>query len=239
VALFRSVLARGMLKRWLRSETAQRAGAAVLGAYLSFALRTTRWEVHGSENLAPFVEGSGVVAAFWHECLPLMPALWMRLREADPSREAKVLISHHRDGRLIAAVLRRMRIGVVHGSSARGGQGDKGGVRALRALIGALNAGDAIVVTPDGPRGPARQAAGGVAMLAVLSGKPVLPCAGRLRHHIRLNSWDRMFIPLPFGRGVLVCLPAIAVLRGSIPEANAAITAALTAAADRADILCR
>ena len=229
-----------MLKRWLKGEAAQRIGAVLLGTYLSFALRTTRWTLEGEENLAPFIGQVGVVAAFWHECLPLMPALWARLLAANPSREGRVLISRHRDGKLIAAVLRRMHIGVVHGSTARGGQGKgaKGGAASMRALIDILQAGHAVVVTPDGPRGPARQAAGGVALMAALSGSPVLPCAGRMRHQFRLRSWDRMLIPLPFGRGALVCLPPISVARGSVAQATALVAVALTQAADRAEMLC-
>jgi lysophospholipid acyltransferase (LPLAT)-like uncharacterized protein len=228
-----------MLNRVLKSEMAHRVAAAALGAYLSFALRTTRWVLDGGENLTPLVGAPGVIAAFWHECLPVMPALWMRFRAADPSRDVKVLISRHRDGRLIADVMRTMDIGVIHGSSAREGKGSRGGVAGLRALIAALKAGATVVITPDGPRGPPRVAAGGVAQLAALSNLPILPCAGWLRHHVRLKSWDRMVVPLPFGRGVLVCLPPIAVGRGAVTEATVTLAAALTQAVDRAVLLCR
>jgi lysophospholipid acyltransferase (LPLAT)-like uncharacterized protein len=227
-----------MLNRVLKSQAAQRAGAVAVGAYLRFTLRTTRWVLDGAEHLAPFGAQGGVIGAFWHECLPLMPALWMRLLEANPARQAKVLVSQHRDGLFIAAVMHRLDIGTVHGSTARAGRG-KGGVGAMRSLLAVLEEGDAVVITPDGPRGPPRQAAGGVAQLAALSGAPVLPCAARLRHHLRIGSWDRMIVPLPFGRGVLVCLPSIAVPRDGAPDATDRIAAAMTQAADRAEALCR
>jgi lysophospholipid acyltransferase (LPLAT)-like uncharacterized protein len=47
-----------------------------------------------------------------------------------------------------------------------------------------------------------------------------------------------MVVPLPFGRGVLVCLPPISVPRDGWQDALPEIAAALTAAADRADRLC-
>jgi hypothetical protein len=47
-----------------------------------------------------------------------------------------------------------------------------------------------------------------------------------------------MVVPKPFGRGVVVCLPTIAVGRDSWQDAVPTIGAALTAAADRADRLC-
>jgi len=226
-----------MLNGVLRSQAAQRAGAVAVGAYLRFALRTTRWTMEGGQHFAPFVPQGAVIGAFWHECLPLMPALWLRLRAGNPGRQVKVLISLHRDGLFIAGVVRRMGAGTVHGSSAKKGR-DKGGALALRNLLGVLKEGHAVALTPDGPRGPARVAAGGVAQLAALSGAPVLPCAARLRHQIRLPSWDRMILPLPFGRGALVCLPPIAVPRDGAPQATATIAAALTQAAGRAEALC-
>jgi lysophospholipid acyltransferase (LPLAT)-like uncharacterized protein len=226
-----------MLEGVLRSQAAQRAGAVAVGVYLRFALRTTRWALDGAEHLAPVAGQGAVIAAFWHECLPLMPALWFRVRADHPARDMKVLISLHRDGRFIADVMRRVGMGVVHGSSAKDGR-DKGGAGAFRNLLAVLRQGDAVALTPDGPRGPARVAAGGVAQLAAVSGAPVLPCAARLRHHLRLPSWDRLIVPLPFGRGVLVCLPTIAVPRDGAAEATARIAASLTAAADRAEALC-
>jgi lysophospholipid acyltransferase (LPLAT)-like uncharacterized protein len=53
-----------------------------------------------------------------------------------------------------------------------------------------------------------------------------------------LRSWDRMVVPKPFGRGVVVCGPVIRVSRADWREALPAIEAALNEAADRADALC-
>jgi lysophospholipid acyltransferase (LPLAT)-like uncharacterized protein len=128
----------------------------------------------------------------------------------------------------------------VYGSAARvAGKSPKqrGGAASLRSLLATLASTGAVVITPDGPRGPARVAAPGVAQLAAVSGAPVLPLAARTRHHIRLRSWDRMIVPLPWGRGVLVCLPAMRVPDDGA-ESVAAIAAALSQAADRAEMMC-
>jgi len=53
-----------------------------------------------------------------------------------------------------------------------------------------------------------------------------------------LKTWDRMALPLPFGRGVVVCGPAITVPRETWRDALPAITNAMNLAADRADRLC-
>src|ERR1700722_19977776 len=93
-------------------------------------------------------------------------------------------------------------------------------------------------ITPDGPRGPRRVAARGIAQLAALAAVPVLPCAARTSRRIILNTWDRMAIPLPFGRGVVVGGPAIIVPRDAWRDALPAITAGMNRATERADQLC-
>jgi lysophospholipid acyltransferase (LPLAT)-like uncharacterized protein len=48
-----------------------------------------------------------------------------------------------------------------------------------------------------------------------------------------------MIVPLPFGRGTLVCLQPIIVSREGGEAATAQISAALTAAIEQAEHLCR
>ena len=220
------------MKRVLRHPAIQAALAWLGGLYLLFALRTTRWVLEGAEHMAVASAGQGVVAAFWHERLALMPALWLAHRRQTPGQRAHVMVSHHRDGRLIGVVLRRFRAEVVLGSSRRGG------AAAARAALAVLSRGEMLVIAPDGPRGPRRQAAAGVAQIAALAHVPVLPCAAQTARRRVLRSWDRMVVPLPFGRGVMVCRPPIAVPAEGWEAALPAIAAALTEAADRADALC-
>ena len=230
-----------MFNRLLNSQAAQRAAAAMLGAYLAFALRTTRWHIEGQDHLDRFGRDVPVIVAFWHECLPLMPAGWAQLRQRNPGRRGAVLISRHRDGRFIAAIMGRFAVDIVHGSTAKKTATtfqDKGGAAALRALLGRLAAGNAVIVTPDGPRGPKRVAAGGVSALAALSGAPVLPSAARVRRRLVLGTWDSMIMPLPWGRGAIVCLPPLQIDKADRDAGLAVLEAALSGAAARAETLC-
>ncbi len=228
-----------MLKILLRQPWVQAKLAALLGRYLDFALRTTRWTVQGEAYLTPHVELHPVVAAFWHERLPLMPALWTLVHARSGGRaRAYVLVSRHKDGRFIGEVVRRFTVQVVYGSTDRNRQ-DRGGAAGARTLLGALEAGGIVVITPDGPRGPRRVAALGVAQLAAHSGAPVLPCAAQTSRRWTLPSWDRMVLPLPFGRGAIVCGAPIVVPCDGAEAALPHITAAITAAVDEADALCR
>lgn len=222
------------MKRMLRRPAIQAALAWLVGSYLLIALRTTRWDVHGRDHLTPFAAGAVVIAAFWHERLALMPMLWVKAQVMQPTKAANIhmLISRHRDGRLIGSVLRRFGVQVVYGSSSRGA------VTALRRTMALLKDGEQVAITPDGPRGPRRVAAPGVAQIAALSGVPVLPCSAQISRRRVLRSWDRMVLPMPFGRGVLVCEPPILVPRQGWEASLPMIGAAMTAAAERADRLC-
>lgn len=245
-----------MLKRLLAWPTRRSLGtpavigaaAWLAGAYLAFAIATTRWTMQGGGHLERFATeglagapGQGALIAFWHERLATSGALLARIRSVARRRAVSVVVSRNRDGRLIAAALRRFEVDVLFGSTARPERGrgqDKGGAVALRSMLQRLAVGELVAITPDGPRGPAHRAAPGLAQVAALSGCPVLPFAGALRWRVRLRSWDRLTVPLPFGRGVLVCLPPIAVPRDGWREALPRLEAALNAAAQEADRLC-
>ena len=60
------------------------------------------------------------------------------------------------------------------------------------------------VLTPDGPRGPARHMAAGPVAMAQLTGAAIVPVAWASARCWRANSWDRLRIPKPFGRGHVI-----------------------------------
>ena len=121
------------------------------------------------------------------------------------AQSAKALISLSPDGQFIARAVALQGFPAVRGSSANKDKADraKGGAQALRDGLRQLKVG-ALAITPDGPRGPARQMAEGLPVLAKMSKAPVLLIGLSCKPAIRLNSWDRALLPLPFGRGAIV-----------------------------------
>jgi len=222
-----------MLKRFLRHPKTLAVLARLIGLYLAFVLRTTRWRLDGAQHLAAQRPGMPMIIAFWHECLPMMP-IGLAMARSMPqhvgsAQKAHVLVSHHRDGQFIGAIVRRFGLGIILGSTSRGG------ASGLILLLHALRSGDFVAISPDGPRGPARKAAPGVAQLAAMSGAAVLPCAARSTRQRRLGSWDRMMIPLPFGRGAVALAAPVMVPREGWEASVPAIEAALNAAAARVE----
>ncbi len=222
------------MKRLFRHERVRSLLIRAFGWYLDMTLRSKRWTLVGEEHLARANTGESLVIAFWHEMLPLMPAL---LRSAVNRPDfaglpVQFLVSRHNDGQFISAIMRRFGMTPIYGSTSRGGPA------AMQTMLRSLRAGAIIGITPDGPRGPARDAAVGVAQLAALAGVPVVPVGGAITHGPRLPTWDRMMLPLPFGRGVLICGAPITVNRQDWREALPRITAEMNLAMGRARQLC-
>lgn len=184
--------------------------AIALGILVIKALgRTWRTRVvHGEyfEQLA--ASRTPFIFALWHG--QLLPLLWHHR-----GQRVAILISEHRDGEIIARVARALGYETVRGSSSRGAE------RALLGLIRQLRDGTPIAITPDGPRGPARQFAPGALIASQRSGAPILPIAASASRAWRLASWDRFMIPKPFARVTVAYAPAVAVTAGSARDAGA------------------
>lgn len=217
------------MKRILRSVPVQHCIAWVLALYVRLVMISQNWRIAGDENLRLLAGDTPFIAVYWHETLPSIPILLRRARAAGMTRQAMGLASRHRDGRLVAYVLQNLGLEQVAGSTS------KGGAAGLRGLAQAIEAGKHVTLTPDGPRGPRRIAAPGVAQLASLTGARVLPCGVHISRAITLKSWDRMRLPLPFGHGVLVVGAPIAVPRDDWQPALAAIGAALNSVQEQAE----
>lgn len=179
------------LKKRVTAYLAGSVGSWLLYGFISLLYRTMRITFVGREVMPGFTaRDEGFVAAFWHGRLLLIPFTY-------PGCDIHVLISSHRDGEIIANVMKRFGLSLVRGSS------KKGGAAALREMLQLLQENRPLAVTPDGPRGPAEVVKPGVAQLARLSGKAVVPMTFSASSCFRATSWDRFMVPYPFSRGVL------------------------------------
>lgn len=133
------------------------------------------------------------IYAFWHQ----RQVFFTVSHRGD---NMSMLISRSADGEMIAETI-RLCCGVssIRGSSSRGGSD------AVRGMLRALRSGLDLGITPDGPKGPAREIKDGVIYLARKLGVPILPISSAQSHRLVLTrSWDDFHLPLPFGRAVVV-----------------------------------
>lgn len=153
---------------------------------------TCRFELKGFDRFAKEAKGRPAILALWHCRLPLAPVILVRYT---PFNYA-ALISKSKDGEIISAVInaygvRGVSIRIAHSSKSAG-------------LIGAIDrakTGDRIiVVTPDGPRGPAKEAKGGIVTLAKKAEALIFPLGWSCESCWKLKTWDQMCIPKPFSK---------------------------------------
>lgn len=194
-------------------------------AYVTFVGWTTRLTRRGLEHpQAVHAAGRRFIYAFWHQRQVFFT--W-----SHRGAGAAVMVSRSKDGELIAETMRLSRIGAVRGSSSRGG------AAAARELIEAMKSGLDIGITPDGPKGPAREVKEGVIFLARQLNAPIIPITNALSNKLEIRkAWDRFQLPLPFGRAVVAYGPPIEVREGDDPKAKAAeLKAALDRLTEEAD----
>jgi hypothetical protein len=184
---------RRKLRQFVRSERLRRVLCYSIHLYIRLVYWTNRWTVEGAEHPRRLrAAGRPFILAFWHGRLQMIPMAWQRLAPIH------MLISPHRDGRIIADAVAYFGVQSVAGSSRRGGSA------ALRAMVKALAAGDCVGITPDGPSGPAMVASAGIVNVARLGRAPIVPIVSATSRRRLLPTWDRMHAALPFGRGIFI-----------------------------------
>jgi len=146
------------------------------------------------------VSGQEAVAALKRQDLPLIYIFWHRhilyVIHQFRNTGARPLISLSSDGELVAAVAEEFGMNPIRGSSS------KGGARAFLNMARCVqNERAAVLITADGPKGPARIVKDGAVQLALRTGAFIVPISwSGSRVKILEKSWDRFMIPLPFGR---------------------------------------
>ena len=180
-------------RRIVRSDRLRRVLCWIIQLYIRFVYLTNRWTVEGADIPRRLRDaGQSFILAFWHGRLLMIPRAWQRLAPMH------MLISAHRDGRIIADAVTHFGVNSIAGSTRRGG------TAALRLMLKHLASGDCVGITPDGPRGPAMRASIGIVNIARLAGVPIVPVVFATSRGRVLPSWDRFHLAEPFGRGVFI-----------------------------------
>ena len=172
----------------------QRALAWVVANGMRLLAGTLRYRVNGGRGPAELPD-EPVIFVLWHDHLILCMKVYESfVRPRDTRDHLAALISASKDGALLAAILQAFGVQPVRGSSSRRG------AQALLELASWAQRGHDLAVTPDGPRGPRHVVQEGVMALAQVTGLPIVPYSCHLAWKIRVKSWDRFQIPLPFSR---------------------------------------
>ena len=151
--------------------------------------RTLRYEIDDRLGVVGKPINENYIAALWHNRLLLISYV---LKRFTPHRPGAGLISASRDGDLVTDLTERFGFDVVRGSSSRLG------ASAILELTAVLASGRDVLITPDGPRGPAYDLGPGIIFLAQKSGAAVVPINMEYSAYWRVKSWDKFILPRPF-----------------------------------------
>jgi lysophospholipid acyltransferase (LPLAT)-like uncharacterized protein len=135
--------------------------------------------------------GPRYVYCVWHEYL-----LFPTAKFGHP--DLGVLVSKHADGQLLGSLFQAMDMGMVLGST------NRGGVEAVRQLVSGTDTRRHLVITPDGPRGPRRVVQPGIVYIASRAGMQIVPTGIGYERPWRAKSWDRFAVPRPCSRAKMV-----------------------------------
>ena len=174
-----------MIKRLIRTVVGSFFLSMILAMVMGLLVFTLRWRHKGRAELKSRLRsGKPEIIIFWHEHLFVMsPVL---------PRHCSALQSPHPDGRVLAGASRLFGLRPIWGSS------NRKALSGLRQMASELKSGRSAVITPDGPRGPARTLSMGPISLSQLSGAPITIVAWSAQNCWRAKSWDRMRFPKPF-----------------------------------------
>lgn len=134
----------------------------------------------------------GTIFGIWHDRLAFGPGIFQS------NKKTAALVSPHSDGKIISSIVLKFNFEIIEGSS------NKNSGPALKKIIQKLILGSNIVITPDGPRGPRHKIKGSITALARKYSSSLIPIACSCSNYILLKSWDKLIMPLPFGKIIVL-----------------------------------
>ncbi len=190
-----------------------RLAARLIYGLTQLVAATTRFRWEDKSGLMKLGDNNQAIYSIWHNRLAYSLVIYQRyVREHTGGRELASLVSASKDGGLLARVLELFGTRPVRGSSSRRGP------QALREMVSSAEEGCILAITPDGPRGPCYQVQEGIIGLAQVTALPVIPVSYHLTFKIRMKSWDRFQVPLPFGQCTVRFGEPITVSRSATDE---------------------
>jgi lysophospholipid acyltransferase (LPLAT)-like uncharacterized protein len=164
--------------------------------YMRLVWITSRVEPHNFGELERIsVEYNGAVALLWHEEVLTVAYGYYYL-----GLRGHTLASVGDAGELIARMLRRCNYVVFRGGSTSGQARRREGI--LQEMIDHMHTHDEVIygITVDGSKGPRYRMKHGGIVIARECQKPVVLVRTWYKRCLRLPTWDRMAVPLPFNR---------------------------------------
>ena len=161
--------------------------------YLKLCFQTSIWLTKNSEIVEKHIKkNKSFIVCFWHNRLLMTVFCWKW------SKEFRMLISGHADGKIISNAISYFGIKTITGSSR------KHNLSSLKEILKQINNDSIIGITPDGPKGPNEEVKKGLISLLKKTNVPVLPLSYSAKFKFTLNTWDKFIFVTPFNKFIAV-----------------------------------
>ena len=182
-----------MIKKFFQNKYIQNLVGFLISLYIKICFNTSLWYVRNNKELENHIEkNSKIIVIFWHNRLLMAPFCW------NYNNNFKMLISSHRDGRIISRAVSHLGIETIQGSS------NKNKISSAKQIINELNQKNIIGITPDGPRGPNQKIKEGLISMQKKTSSVIFPLCYSAKFYKRLSSWDKFMFVYPFNKFVAI-----------------------------------
>ena len=181
------------MKRIFKHKYFQLFLGSIVSFYLKFCFQTSIWFTKNSEIVEKHIKkNKSFIVCFWHNRLLMTVFCWKW------SKEFRMLISGHADGKIISNAISYFGIKTITGSSR------KQNLSSLKEILKQINNDSIIGITPDGPKGPNEEVKKGLISLLKKTNVPVLPLSYSAKFKFTINTWDKFIFVTPFNKFVAV-----------------------------------
>ena len=186
-------LRKKMIKKLLQNELIQNIVGFLISLYIKVCFHTSLWYVRNNKSIESHIKKkSKIIVIFWHNRLLMAPFCW------EYKNNFKMLISSHRDGRIISSAVSYLGIDTIEGSS------NKNKITSAKQIINELNQKNIIGITPDGPRGPNQKIKEGLVSLQKKTNSVIFPLCYSAKFYKQFSSWDKFMFVYPFNKFVAI-----------------------------------
>ncbi len=184
-----------LLKKLADNEAFLNWVARRIAGYMRWVHNSSTWTRVGYEPLLEALENDEVIiGVLWHQRLAQTPYVF-------PLDLAPMctITSSARAGSMVGRIQKLFGMDTIAMSS------HKRHVALSRQVLGKMKQGISIGIAADGPRGPERVASAVPLVWARSTGKRVFCFTYATQHGSEAGSWDRLLMPHPWTKGVLMC----------------------------------
>ncbi|MFC1503944.1 lysophospholipid acyltransferase family protein [Spirochaetota bacterium] len=165
-----------------------------MGSYLIKGIyRTLKKNIYGNADF------TNHILALYHQQFFTFSGYFNReIKDKEELKQYTILVSTHRDGEILASIIKKLGARVIRGDSRREP------ITALKRMVRLLKEKSTLIIAVDGPLGPYKKIQTGIIYAALSSGRPVNMFINfSSRKWIFKKAWDRFYIPSPGARSLL------------------------------------